>query len=190
MSNHRTSFDNQTTPDHHENALLRLLVEESIRRGETLQSLAECLGVTYSRLTQWRRGDAHIKNANRRVLAQAAQYLKIPVVVAFVLAGVITFPDFHWPSEEHIDHQLVRVLEDMRQDPLVAGLIPAELASASPALRVFVAFLYSELSHLQRTPSAPRAWLSLLANAKTASEDTSRAATEGVNVPREARGMF
>ncbi|GKS95196.1 hypothetical protein [Acidovorax sp. SUPP2825] len=123
------------------------------------------------------------------MLAQAALYLKIPVVVAFVLAGVITFPDFYWPSEEHIDHKLVRVLEDMRQDPLVAGLVPAEMASASPALRVFVAFLYSELRHLQNTPSGSQAWLSLLSNAKTASEDTLRTSTESTNVPRGSRGI-
>ncbi|RYH43113.1 MAG: hypothetical protein EON54_17365 [Alcaligenaceae bacterium] len=124
------------------------------------------------------------------MLAQAALYLKIPVVVAFVLAGVITFPDFYWPSEEHIDHQILRVLEDMRQDPLVAGLIPMELASASPALRVFVAFLYSELCHLQNTPSANRAWLSLLENARTASEDTLRASNEGADLKRGPKGIF
>lgn len=190
MSNHRTSFDNRTPADHHDNALLRLLVEESIRRGETLQSLAEFLGVTYSRLTQWRRGEAHIKNANRSVLAQAALYLQIPVVVAFVLAGVITFSDFHWPSEEHIDHQLARIFEDMRQDPLVAGLVPAELASASPALRVFVAFLYSELHHLHIIPCTTPAWLTLLERAKQASEYQLRASTEEVRIPQNPKGIF
>lgn len=189
MSNHRTSTDNRNSSDHHDNALLRFLVEEAIRRGDTLQSLADTLGVTYSRLTQWRRGEAHIKNANRSVLTQAALYLKIPVVVAFVLAGVITFPDFHWPSEEHIDHQPAKVLEDMRQDPLVAGLIPEELASASPTLRVFVAFLYSELRHLQIAPSTTHAWLSLLERAKQASEEQLKASTEEVSIPKNRNGI-
>lgn len=178
MSNTRPSFDNHKPQEHHDNALLRLLVNEAIRRGDTLQALADNLGVTYSRLTQWRRNQAHIKNAHRSVLNQAALYLKIPVVVAFVLAGVVTFLDFHWPSEEPIDHQLARVLEDMQQDPLVAGLVPEELASASPTLHVFVAFLYSELRHLQIAPPTTHVWLSFLERAKQASEEQLRASTE------------
>ena len=61
-----------------EQPLLRVLVSEATRRGDTLAALAKELGVTYERLAQWRRNDALIAKAHRSVHEKAATYLGLP----------------------------------------------------------------------------------------------------------------
>jgi len=132
--------------------LMRILIAEATRRGETLAALAEHLGVSYERLAQWRRGEASTKTAHRTVHARAAEYLGIPVVVVLVLAGIVSTEDFIWPGADLLEVRLQRELEMMRQDPLVAAFVPASLAAAPPELKIFVVWLYREIQ------SVPGAW--------------------------------
>ena len=72
-----------------EQPLLRALVAEAARRGDTLAGLAKALGVSYERLAQWRRNVSAIRNAHGFVHENAARYLGVPTVLVLVLAGVV-----------------------------------------------------------------------------------------------------
>jgi hypothetical protein len=129
-----------------EQPLLRALVSEATRRGDSLAKLAKHLGVTYERLAQWRRNAGLVCNAHRDVHENAASYLGWPTVLVLVLAGTVGLQDFVWPSQDTLDNRVARDLERLRQDPYLGGFMPAELAAAAPAVKLFVAFLFHELT--------------------------------------------
>ena len=58
--------------------LLRVLIAEATRRGDTLAAMARHLGVSYERVAQWRRRETNIGNASRPVLEAAGAYLGVP----------------------------------------------------------------------------------------------------------------
>ncbi|MDW5443799.1 hypothetical protein [Polaromonas sp. SM01] len=191
MSNNtRNHLKTSLTEGLDDEPLLRMLVAEAARRGDTLNSLAKHLGVTYSRLAQWRRKQATIANAQRSVHIQAAAYLGLPPVLAFVLAGVVTLPDFIWPAPESLDSRLRQEIEAMRQDPLLGGFVPQELASASRTVLMFVAFLYSELHRRPGAHYRGQQWLSMLHEAMNSHDGILRAAEAPKSSPSTSRGIF
>lgn len=125
--------------------LLRLLVDEATRRGDTLAALARNLGVTYNRLAQWRRGEASISRANPSVARAAAKYLGVPRVVILALTGVISTTDFVWPGRESLGEAIRRELESLRRDPMLAGFVPPSLLHADREVQLFVAMLGREV---------------------------------------------
>lgn len=129
-----------------EQPLLRVLVAEASRRGDTLAGLAKALGVSYERLAQWRRTESDIRNAHGFVHENAAQYLGVPTVLVLVLAGVVKLEQFIWPQKGPINERIGQELERLRQHPFIGPFVPAELASASPPVQLFVAFLFHELA--------------------------------------------
>lgn len=161
MKNNQTPLENPLPEGLDDEPLVRLLVAEAARRGDTLVMLAENLGVSYSRLTQWRRKEASMANAHRSVHVNAAAYLGLPPALALVLAGVVTLPDFIWPSPDSLDSRLQMEIEAMRQDPLFGGFVPRELTSTSREIRMFVAFLYAEAGRSSSARQGGQRWLSL-----------------------------
>lgn len=129
-----------------EQPLLRVLVWEATRRGDTLTKLAQHLGVTYERLAQWRRKEGLISNAKREVHENAARYLGWPTALVLAMAGTVGLRDFVWPSQGSLDFRVARELERLRQDPFLGAFVPAELAVAAPAVKLFVIFLTHELA--------------------------------------------
>jgi len=134
-------IDSQTD----EQPLLRLLVDEARRRGDTLAALARHLGVTYTRLTQWRRGEASISRASPPVTSAAAKYLGVPKVAVLAMLGVISAADFVWPGRESLGETVRRELEELRHDPMLAGFVPPSLIRAAPDVQLFVAMLCREI---------------------------------------------
>lgn len=129
-----------------EQPLLRILVAQATRRGDTLAGLARELGVTYERLAQWRRNEARISSATRSVHEKAAKYLGLSTVIVLTLAGTISLQDFVWPGKDSLQARVGLDLARLRQDPFLGAFVPAELAEAGPAVQLFVAFLYRELN--------------------------------------------
>ncbi len=129
-----------------EQPLLQVLVYQATRRGETLAALARQLGVTYERLAQWRRGEGLIGNANRDVLDAAAKYLGCPTVLVLAMSGTIGILDFVWPGQTSLDMRVAQDLERLRQDPFIGGFVPAELATAAPTVKLFVTFMFHQLT--------------------------------------------
>nr|WP_315232438.1 hypothetical protein [uncultured Albidiferax sp.] len=147
---------------HDAQPLLRALVAEAIRRGDTLAALAKALGVSYERLATWRRGDADIRSARPSVHQNAARYLGVPTVLILVMAGTISLEQFIWPQKGAMGERMARELERLRQHPFIGLFVPAELASAAPPVKLFVAFLFHELSGDAPGREPSYRWMSLL----------------------------
>lgn len=126
--------------------LLRALAGEAKNRGDSLAMLAKALGVTYVRLAQWRRNDADIGAANRSVHKNAASYLGIPPAFIPFLAGTMGLEDFVWPAKESLDSRISRELKQMRRDSYVGAFMPDALESSPQEVKLFVTFLYRELT--------------------------------------------
>jgi len=154
-----------------EQPLLRILVAEATKRGETLASLAKTLGVTYERLAQWRRNEALISNAHRNVHAKAAQYLGLPTVLVLMLAGTVGLPEFVWPGDGSLNVRVNRELERLRQEPFLGPFVPRELASAAPAIKLFVTFLFHELDGSPARGRPTYNWLTALHQAAIGNVD-------------------
>lgn len=152
-----------------EEPLLRLLVAEATRRGDTLAMLAKSLGVSYERLAQWRRHDAAISRAHRGVHEKAAVYLGVPTVLVLVLTGSIGLQEFAWPGDGAMNDRVNRELERLRQNPFLGGFVPSELESAAPAIRLFVSFLFHELDGDMGHCKTTYRWLSALQQAAAGS---------------------
>lgn len=125
--------------------LIRVLLAESGRRGDTLEDVAHALGVPYQRIAEWRRGETNVANAKRTVLRAAAKYLGVPTTYVLCLSGVITVEDLVKPSQVAMPERLRRAMEEVRTDPLWAGLFPSALMTADQEVQRFVALLYREL---------------------------------------------
>ncbi len=126
--------------------LLRALAAQAHHRGDTLHKLAKVLGVTYARLTQWRRHEPDFANAHVQVIERAAHYLGIPTILGLVMAGRIGLADMYWPAKGGLGERVEGELERLRRDPFIGSFVPQELASASPAVQLFVVFLFHELA--------------------------------------------
>jgi transcriptional regulator with XRE-family HTH domain len=128
-----------------EQPLVRALLAQATRQGHTLGELAQKLGVTYERLSQWRRNVVGISRANESVCQNAARYLGIPTVLAMVMAQKINIQQFVWPGGTSLTERVAHQLERLRQDPFLGGFVPAELTDAAPSVQLFVVFLYRQL---------------------------------------------
>lgn len=109
------------TPSPADQPLVRVLIAEATRRGDTLTKMAAELGVSYQHVTHWRRNEYDIAKANRPILEAAGRYLKVPTVTVLCLAGVITLEDFSEPGKSSLLARLRLDLDRMRQDPFFAG---------------------------------------------------------------------
>lgn len=139
--------------------LLQLLVSEAQRRGDTLTGLAKALGVTYRRLAQWRRGDANVEDSGRPVLEKAAQYLGWPTLFVMLHADVVRLSDMAWPGRGGLADCMAREIERIRQHPRIGPWVPPALEKASPAIRLFVAFLFTEFERATKTDESRVDWL-------------------------------
>ena len=135
----------QGADEHDEQPLMRVLVAEALRRGDTLAQLAKHLGVTYQRLGQWRRGEYAIGNVRPAMYELAGQYLGIPTVMVMVMARKIGLMQFVWPDAAPLKDRVGFELKRLQQDPYLGAFVPAELAAASPAVQLLVVFLFREL---------------------------------------------
>lgn len=150
-----------------EQPLLRILVAEATRRGDTLAELAKALGVTYERLAQWRRNDAAIGNAHRAVHEKAGNYLGIPAMAVLILAGTVGLKELVWPARGSLNDRVDRELERLQHDPFVGPFVPPDLASAAPAVKLFVLFLARELEGDASHGKAGYRWMMALHQATT-----------------------
>lgn len=129
--------------------LLRLLVAEATRRGDTLVALAAALGVTYERVAQWRRREYDVTKASRKVLQAAAEYLDVPTILVLCLVGTISLADLEHPSRVSMAEFVRRQMDTLRMDPYFAGFFPETLLNAQPEIQHFVAMLYGELAGIR-----------------------------------------
>lgn len=145
-----------------ERRLLRMLLAQADLRGDSYTTLSKRLGVTYRRLLQWRRGEGDMANANAAVHRRAAAYLGIPNILELVVSGKINLADLAWPSQDALNFRVTQKLRDIAQDPFMGPFMPNEIFSASPGVRLFVAFLYHELVGNKGAEPLGHGWLRAL----------------------------
>jgi transcriptional regulator with XRE-family HTH domain len=142
--------------------LLRLLIAETTRRGQTLAALAEALGITYERLAQYRRGEGDIARTSRAVLERAAAWLGVPTVLVHMLAGTVRLTDFVWPGTGSLRERLNRELGRLRNDSHIGGFVPEQLMTADQSVQLLVVLLYHELNGLHDRTSRANEWMRVL----------------------------
>src|SRR5262249_42185937 len=125
--------------------LLKVLIEESRRRGDSYKALANHLGVTYERLYQWTRGDGSLRTARRQVHECAARYLGVPQVAVLAMSGALTAEHFISPRSPTLEASVRMEVEAMRRDPWTAGFVPESVNSAPRELQAFILLLYRTL---------------------------------------------
>jgi transcriptional regulator with XRE-family HTH domain len=154
---------NQGTPSFDKRQpLLRALLAQAEQRRDTRHMLAQKLGVTYSRLSQWRRREGDFASASLEVMEKAASYLGIPTILALVMGGRIGLEQFSWPAKQSLSVRIGLELERMRLDPFLGPFMPVDLAAASESLQLFVVFLYHQLASPPGTEERNFRWLRTL----------------------------
>lgn len=143
----------------HEDALMQLLLDTAHMRRESLKSLAKSLGISYERLCQLRAKTHPFAHTRREVLQRISAYLELPMVLVLTHAGQVKLEDFSWPTGDPLQGRIRAVLAAMRSDPLVGAFAPADLDSASPAVQLFVVFLYEHMTREPRTAWRFTAWM-------------------------------
>lgn len=123
--------------------LIRVLLKEALRRCHRLNDLAAELGVTYGYISQLRTGIRRTEHISQEFATACARYLGVPPVLVKLSAGRIRAEDFVWPGKPaaeavESDFQL------LASDPMILGLLPKDLTSASPEVKQFVVNLYHE----------------------------------------------
>lgn len=176
-------------PEQHDSPLLTLLLAEASRRGDTLATLATQLGVSYERLSQWRRGEASMRTSRQSVHRRAADYLGMAPVFVLALAGVVGIRDFMWPEAEPLEQRVRKELSDLLNDPFVGGFAPAELGSAAPEVKLFILWLYRELRASRGSERRTQRWLTEMQRAVLASERRTQHAPISMEQDRPS-GLF
>ena len=80
--------------DNKPNILLRLLAHTMRNSGDSLQSAAAKLGISYPYLQALLRGQRPVERASKPVLAAISSYLDIPVAQAYIWSGALMAEDF------------------------------------------------------------------------------------------------
>jgi transcriptional regulator with XRE-family HTH domain len=155
-----------------EQPLVRALVSEAKRRGDTMRDLAQTLGVTYTRLAQWRRRESDFANARPSVFELAAKYLGVPTVLALAMAGKVRVDDFVWPVGLPLNQRLEQELNRMRADPYIGGFVPNDMALASAGVQLFTLFLFHQVAGNGAGEGANWRWMRALHLAALGSQES------------------
>lgn len=101
-----------------------------MRRCHRLNDLAADLGVTYGYISQLRTGLRRTEHIGHEFATSCARYLGVPAVLVKLWAGCIRADDFVW-SGKPVAEAIESDFEMMASDPMIIGLLPDELSSAS-----------------------------------------------------------
>lgn len=125
--------------------LLRVLIAEATRRGDTLVGMATQLGVSYRRVAQWRSKDANFSTAGREVFVAAGRYLGVPTAFVLCMAGVIQLQDLTVQDSDSDSEKTERDIQRLRSDPRFAAFVPDEVQGADLKVKMLIQFMYREL---------------------------------------------
>ena len=117
--------------------LLAVIYRTAVRRGQTIQQVAEVRGITTGYLGQLFDGVKKPENISRELVGSIAAYLKVPPVIVQVLASKIQAGDFMMPSDTST--HLVEV-----SDGGLEALMPAQIEDAPEEVKSYVLLLLQE----------------------------------------------
>ena len=142
-----------------QHTLLDLLLQRAQIRGDTQAFLAKQLGVSYERLTQWRRNEADIANARKSVHQAAGRYLGVPTIIVLGLCRKFEMADFLMPNGEPIKERIDAEISRITKHNLIGGFVPRELSEAKDAVKMLVVFLVHQLEARSESQSH---WLTVM----------------------------
>jgi hypothetical protein len=157
------------------NILMHWLLNTAIRRKHSVQQMCHELGVSFTYLLELSSEKKRTKDITNEFAIRCAEYIgvvDIPIICIKIAAGQISLRDFE-PACVNEERHYEDVLNTMREDHLVAGLVPAALFDNDTPfeIRRFVAFLWGELTGKDVLDTK---WIPLiLRNVREACEPTS-----------------
>lgn len=111
--------------------------------GSTVTAIAKQLGISQSYLSQLLAGDKAFTGMDNQVLRVIANFLGIPPVICFLLAGKLQNTDFIDPGVE-LNDQVKRALGVIAESPyaLEAAVNAKELTELPESVKLFLVLLY------------------------------------------------
>lgn len=123
--------------------LANRLADKLRRDGDTVKAVAQHLGISQSYLTQLLSGDRDFATADIEVLRKAGEYLNLPPIICFLLAGKICNADFY-ESRMELSTQIDRVLPMVAESPsgLETAVDASELRTLPTKTKLLLVLLY------------------------------------------------
>jgi transcriptional regulator with XRE-family HTH domain len=126
--------------------LMGWLLDETRRRGITLQAMASELGVTYGYVAQLRSGIRKCSQISKGFAAACAAYLGAPTSTVLILSGYLTISDFTVQNESE-EEIVERALRKMSDDPQFrSAVFSTDLEGLSFEAKRALAMLYAEVA--------------------------------------------
>lgn len=126
--------------------LMGWLVDEARRRGDSLQQMAQDLGVTYGYCAQLRSGIRKTCQISHDFAAACGAYLGIPTSTVLILSGYLTLSDFAVQNESE-EEMVERALRKMSDDPQFrSAVFSTDLEELSFEAKRALAMLYAEVA--------------------------------------------
>ena len=124
--------------------LLEALLISANERGLQLQELAGELGVSYGYIAQLRSGVREVPNVSDNFLTSCAEFLALPKVAVYGLAGILSLKDF-LPPGNSLEVMVGKGLRRIHEDARFAGMLPAALFNTDLGVQAFVVMLYGHV---------------------------------------------
>lgn len=118
--------------------LLSVLYRVGAQRGHSVSQIAMYLGVTPGYFAQLQFGIKGVENISRDFADAVAQYLKIPVVLVFILSGKLQARDFMLPNFDFVSEL------DVFSDGGLNALMPDDMVNANINVQSYVVTLLQE----------------------------------------------
>ena len=128
------------------NLLLWSLARKRRDSGDSLQSAAAKLGISYPYLQALLRGQRQVAQSSKPVLAAIANYLDIPVAQAYIWSGALTAEDFF--RKPTLASELDALYETLLQSAEFGAHVPTadQWRALDTNLKVLIAALYEKAS--------------------------------------------
>ncbi len=134
-------------------ALADLLASKLRTEGRTVSEIARRLGISQGYLSQLLNGDKEFAGVSDEFIRRCAEFLSLPVVVCFLLAGRLSAQDFfEAPCEfSRYVEKALRTIANSRY-AMEAAVTYRQLASAPPQMQRLIVLLYETASKTELIP--------------------------------------
>ena len=141
-------IDHKSRDDHRNggNLLLWRLARRMRDSGDSLQSAAAKLGISYPYLQALLRGQRPVAQSSKSVLAAIASYLDIPVAQAYIWSGALTAEDFF--RKPTLVSELDALYEKLLHSTEFGAYMPTtdQWGALDTNVKVLIAALYEKAS--------------------------------------------
>lgn len=133
-----------TAPDSRQPRLIRLLYRKAEDRGHTRHELARALGITYGELMTYAAGSRDMVGTKRPTVRTISQYLELPPVAVWLLAGKLQTADFLIPRNSAQAPERMLTTQCLQDDPILGPIVPPDLFDAPSNAKALLGSLYED----------------------------------------------